>query len=701
MTPNEVKMLEELRKLRSMKDIYLKPSPFLKSKYIDDDGVEIPVNVRNYQKIGIMNLLMSPRMVVSDDTGLGKTLEVLGAIGYVWLKEPEYVPIVITKKSSLYQWEAETKKFLQDMEAVTVDGGPYERDETYTKFFESYGSAKHLLIMTYDALLKDAQESVIRKSDHKASVADKKELSRLRKILKEAKTAISGAYTDFESCFNTRPFEIWDYAKTSTAIGIKSRPTCPNGWNDKDEQQVERMTKLLSTEAIWKKEAARLEELVHPTVISMGIIGHIRAFQAQHPEAKLMLVMDEAHVVKNHRGKIHTAAADLAKCCERVYGLTATPVKNRLMEFFSIFRIVVPGLFPRVTWFQNEFCITKLQRIGGGRSVPIVVGYKNLDKFVRNIEPFYLSRRKYDVATELPRLVTRELQCELTDLQEELYDLTEAGLLAKDADPDESPAAVLGAMTFVQEAVDAPNLLNDSDGKPWEGKSPKIQTLLEMLENELDGAKVIVFSRFERMISLTEQALKDRSIRCVRITGKEKQSSDREKAKKIIQDPKSEVDVILITEAGSESINLQAAEHFVLLDSPWSWGTYLQLIGRMIRIGSKHSMTVATHLVGVRKDGRKTIDHYVIKKLKSKKALADKVAGDGLKGGLEFVPEDDAMELVSMIKEGQKNPSKLPNFSAKAKPASKVKSIGKAPSEPQEDPFEAKAATVDLSEIEI
>lgn len=696
--------LEKLRQIRSQPDLSLKPSPFLRQSFVGDGGEESPVKLRGYQKSGIMNLLVSPRMVLGDDTGLGKTLEILSAIGYVWLKEPEYVPIVLTKKSALHQWAAEVDKFLQGMTAVTVDGGPYERDAVYAEFFESHNDGgKRLLIMTYDALLKDAQESVIRKSDHKASPADKKELTKARKILKEAKAAVVGAAVDFESWFNTRPYEIWDHAKTATAVGAdrKPRPPLPNNWTDEDEQQVDRMAKLLEAEGAWKLEVARLEAIVHPTVVAMGILGHVQAFQAQHPEAKLMLVMDEAHVVKNYRGKIHAVTADLAKTCERVYGLTATPVKNRLMEFFALFRIVMPGLFPKVTWFQNEFCVTKLQRIGGGRQVPIIVGYKNLDKFVRDIESFYLSRRKYDVAAELPKLVTRELQCELTDLQEELYDMAEAGLLAKDADPDESPAAVLGAMTFVQEAVDAPSLLNNDDGEPWQGESPKIQTLLEMLEDELDGVKTIVFSRFERMISLTEQALKDKGVKCVRITGKEAKAADREKAKQAFQDPKSGVDVILITEAGSESINLQAAEHFVLLDSPWSWGTYLQLIGRMIRIGSKHSMTVATHLVGVRQDGRKTIDHYVIKKLKSKKVLADKVAGEGLKDGLKFVPENDAMELVSMIKAGQETPKKTSKSELRAKAAAGAESPKKTPSRVKERPPEPKTVAIDLSEIDI
>lgn len=691
--------LEKLRQIRSQADMALKPSPFLRSSYVDDSGEELPVKLRSYQKSGILNLLMSPQMVLGDDTGLGKTLEVLSAIGYIWLKEPEYVPVILTKKSSLYQWEAETNKFLQGMDAVTVDGSPYEREHVYEDFFQNHDpSKKRLLIMTYDVLLKDAQESVVRNSEFKAAPADKKALAAARKVLKESEKAAKIELAVFDQWFNNRPFEIWDHAKSAVAVG-GDRPALPNNWSTDDEDRVKKYAALLESEQAWKTEVARLDALVHPTVIAPGVMGHIKAFQDQHPSAKLMLVMDEAHVVKNHKGKIHLSAAALARCCERVYGLTATPVKNRLMEFFSLFRVVLPSLFPKVTHFQNEFCVTKLQSIGGGRSVPIVIGYKNLDKFVRDIEPFYLSRRKYDVAAELPRLVTRELQCELTDLQEELYDMAEAGLLEKDADPDASPAAVLGAMTFVQEAVDAPSLLNNADGEPWEGNSPKIDVLLELLEDELEGVKTIVFSRFERMISLTEQAIKAKGFKYARITGKENKASDREKAKKLFQDPKSGVDVILITEAGSESINLQAAEHFVLLDSPWSWGTYLQLIGRMIRIGSRHTMTVATHLVAVRRGGKKTIDHYVIKKLKTKKTLADQVAGEGLKDGLKFIPEDDVMELVSMMKQGLEIPKKA---LAGQKPP-KGRAFGSSPSKGhsrvKEDPPLAKITNVDLSEI--
>lgn len=695
-----VETIDEIRKIRGMDKIDLKPSTFLRSEYVDDDGQLRPVVLREYQKGHILEMLKSPRHINGSDTGLGKTIMMLATIGYVWMKEPDYVPIVLTKKSALHQWAAETEKFLQGMEVVTVDGVPNKRNATYEDFFQHDSGRRRIMIMTYDVLLKDAQESVVRKAGHKALPKDKKDLTKARKTLKEASKEAENESQIFEIWFNGRPYEIWDHAKTAVSAmsGKFPRPAKPNGWDSSDEERVQSMSAISMSISSWKSEVARLEPLVHPVIITSGIMRHINLMKEKWPEVKFMLVMDEAHVVKNHRGKIHSTTADLAKCCDRVYGLTATPVKNRLMEFFSLFRVVMPSLFPKVTWFQNEYCVTKLQRIGGGRSVPIVVGYKNLSKFVDAIEPYYLSRRKYDVAEELPKLVTRELQCELTRLQEELYDMAEAGLLEKDSDPDASSAAVLGAMTYVQEAVNSPELLVNEEGEPWKGSSPKIDVLLEMLEDELDGVKTIIFSRFERMVSLAEQALVDKNIKCVRITGKENKASERETAKSLFQDPKSGVDVILITEAGAESINLQAAEHFVLIDSPWSWGTYIQLIGRMIRIGSRHSMTVATHLVAVRQDGGKTIDHYVIKKLKSKKALADKVAGEGLKDGLKFVQNDDAMEIFSMLKEDKKEVKRALSSSKGLKTGQAAEKPTLTPSFLTKHP-KAAIVDIDLSEI--
>jgi SNF2 family DNA or RNA helicase len=158
----------------------------------------------------------------------------------------------------------------------------------------------------------------------------------------------------------------------------------------------------------------------------------------------------------------------------------------------------------------------------------------------------------------------------------------------------------------------------------------------------------------------------------------------------------------MITMAGSESLNLQAAEHFVFVDLPWSQGDYTQLIGRMIRIGSQHKTVVAHHMLGIRQSGEKTIDHHVLKALREKMKLADRVAGQALVGGLQFKSEDMVQDILSSMKDNKKDVDPKSTQTKKKippkKPATKTlveKTVKSVKSE--ESPVEA--ISLDLSDI--
>jgi len=635
---------EAVAKLRQIRDlgspIVLKPSPFLKTESVNEYGDSVPVGLRDYQRHDVFNLLMVERMVLGLDTGLGKTLEVLTAIGYVWMKEPEYIPIVLTTKSALFQWAAECEKFMLGMEVMVVHGEPYERQAKYDAFFSSPG--KKILLMTYDTMFRDVDTSVIKDRGVKAPAAVKKAAKEARVVEKAAKEKAEALVSSLKELTDSRTFDDSEYV-FARMNGKEWKK--PPGWTDADEKMLLEACTSRETYMISRRESAALAEQVAPSIQVPGLSDRLAS--AISSGSRVMLAMDEAHKIKNYRSQLHEKVRSVSDVAERVIAMTATPVKNRLMEFFGVFRVVKPDLFPKVTHFQNEFCITKLQKIAGGRQVPVVVGYKNLDEFVRRVEPYYLTRKKHDVAKELPELISVEVQCELHDLQDELYDMAEAGV---GDDDEESYADVLSSLTMCQQAVNAPQLILDDEGKPFEGPSSKVDALLDILDGAA-GQKVIVFSRFEKMISYVESVLKKEGIRSVRITGKESSAKVRQEAREKFQDMRSEVDVILITTAGSESLNLQAAEHFVFLDLPFSYGDYYQLIGRMIRIGSSHSTVVAHHLIGVRRSGEKTIDRHVLSILRSKKKLIDKVAGDGIIGGLHFKSGDDMVkDLLGEIK---------------------------------------------------
>lgn len=646
-------VLKTIRDIRSKQNIKLKPSPYLKKSYTDEYGEEKDIQIRNYQAQMIMNLLSIERMINAEDTGLGKTIELLTAIGYIWLKEPQYVPIIVTTKSSLHQWEAETRKFMHDMDVITVSGEPFERHKLYEEFFWRHDpNKKRLIILTYDMMMKDMSTTVIRDRSQKPPVQAKKDLAVARKIKKAATEGFEIAQKEYDVYFSERIIDIFEHARSlihAREFGNDIK-AAPGVWTPEDQKQFEKYWSARSALKEIENKVVGLTNEVAPPKQVPSILEYLLALRDDYPESQFMLIFDEMHKLKNHKSQFHEKAKLLSMECRRIYGMTATPVKNRLMEFFSLFRIIKPELFPKITHFQNEFCVMKMQRIGGERQVPIVVGYRNLDKFVERIEPYYLSRKKHEVAKELPELISREVECELTELQEELYDMAEAGLLNKSDDPDASNAEMLSSLTMCQQAVDSPQLIANEDGDPFEGPSCKIDELLELLNNDALDQKVIVFSKFERMISLVERSLKDSKINCVRITGKESDSKIRNRNKDTFQDMNSGVNVVLITTAGSESMNLHSAEHISLLDLPWSYGDYLQLIGRAIRIGSLHKTVIAHHFLGKKRSGKNTIDHHVLKALRTKKKLADKVAGNSLVGGLNFVGGDVSGDIISMIK---------------------------------------------------
>jgi SNF2 family DNA or RNA helicase len=304
------------------------------------------------------------------------------------------------------------------------------------------------------------------------------------------------------------------------------------------------------------------------------------------------------------------------------------------MEAWAIYKVTVPHLFGAKTHFMREYCITRDQPIPGSRRrIQIVVGHRkrDIEAFREHIDPYFLGRPKHEVAQELPPLTTKVVNCELSKPQKNKYAEALQGLLEY-IDPEtgeltEREVTKLTAVTVCQQIVNHPCLVD------CDGDSGKLDTLLDVLENELEGEKVIIFSRFRAMVDILEAEIEAKKIKTCRITGAES-GDERLASQKAFQDPESETKVCLITMAAAEGVNLQLAKAVIFYDTPWSAGDYLQIIGRMIRIGSIHDKVYSYHICAP-----KTIDERVMKTLKAKMNLIEAVLGKRLKED----GEDDAV----------------------------------------------------------
>lgn len=574
-------MHDKLKAIRASKTLSLKPTPLLRAVITGQDGLPQDFKLRYYQCQGIFHLLVMTRMVLGDDCGLGKTIEVLGALCYLWApdKEPTNKVIVVTPKSALRQWEGEVARFADGVRCYVVTGKAEERKAIYEAWAKAPvgpNAEKAILLVNYAILQRD-----------------------------------------------------WD-------VGSQI-PRLPNGKPDPKGKMIP------------------------------GLLDRITA---SVPD--LCVVYDEATAFKNTGTKTWQTCSYLSQRAKRCYGMTATLLKNSLMEGFSIYKVVVPALFTTKSAFMNDYCVVKLQPVAGGRKVPVVVGYRNLERFREWIDPYFLGRPKHAVSDELPKLITREITCEMTSAEDAKYKEALSGILTLgDGDvKDYSETTVLTSLIYTQEVVDSLALLKFKTGDeilsgPFldetitiKDRGSKEDTLMDLLEGELGDQKVIVYTRFEKLVGRLQAICADAGIKSVRITGKE---SDKQRGvnQKLFQDLNSDIKVIFITDAGSEAINLQAASAIVFYDAPWSWGNYAQLLGRPLRIGSVHDTVVAYHLISERpKDkykNRKTIDHHVLQLLRAKKVLVEKVLGTTPVGALDFAADRAASkELLKLMQDDAK-----------------------------------------------
>lgn len=383
---------------------------------------------------------------------------------------------------------------------------------------------------------------------------------------------------------------------------------------------------------------------------------------------RYMATFDECVAFKNKKTKTHFSCKYIADGAERVYGLSATIIKNGLEEVWGIYDVIVPGLFGNITNFRKDFCKQKLMKLqikGKTRRIPKTIGYKNLKEFKTRLDPYFLLRRKEEVASELPKLISKKVLLEMLPDQARLYKEALSGILYEEKvkqefyeirdrirngdenertlkkfeelkekyekflTPEGKKRGKLAALTYCQMVSNGPQLLN----QPYE--SSKELEFIRLMKEEFLAEKVILYTRFKSGIPFLEILCGRNGINYTKIHGDI--TSDRERQAnrlKFQNDPNC--NLIFITAAGSAALNLQAASVLIFYDTPWSYGDLAQTIGRAQRIGSLRDHILIVHFVN-----RKTIDLRVISKVTSKKDLSDEILGDTAQGALDFTEYDE------------------------------------------------------------
>ena len=323
------------------------------------------------------------------------------------------------------------------------------------------------------------------------------------------------------------------------------------------------------------------------------------------------MVCDEATRISNCWTKTYRALYNI-KAMRRI-ALTGTPVSNRPNEIWGIINWCYPGILGKYVAFIDRYCI---RNIWGG-----IFSFQRLDELQSRIKPLMIRRLQEEVLPELPPKVVSEVHFILSDKERELYDKIRKELLFEIEkelmDKIENPITIqqtLVKMLRLQQITDHPQLL----GSKSIGAT-KLEVLRELL-GELEGKKIILFTKFSTMAELLRKELM--SAQPLLVTG----DVPNDKRQAIIEDfeGRNGGALLIMTSAGMFGLNLQTASVVIHYDSEWSLAKMTQREGRAHRIGQKENVLIY-HLIG-----KRTIDEYVRKVLHKKQQLSKDILGDGV-----------------------------------------------------------------------
>lgn len=132
-------------------------------------------------------------------------------------------------------------------------------------------------------------------------------------------------------------------------------------------------------------------------------------------------VLDEGHIIKNGKTKCSKAIKQLFANHRLI--LSGTPIQNNVLELWSLFDFLMPGFLGSEKQFQVRFSRPILaSRDPKSSPKEQEAGVLAMESLHRQVLPFLLRRVKEDVLTDLPPKITQDLLCELSPLQERLYE---------------------------------------------------------------------------------------------------------------------------------------------------------------------------------------------------------------------------------------------------------------------------------------
>lgn len=340
------------------------------------------------------------------------------------------------------------------------------------------------------------------------------------------------------------------------------------------------------------------------------------------------MIIDEAQYIKN-------AGTQAAKAVKQIhagtcFALTGTPVENRLSDLWSIFDFIMPGYLYTYKYFKEQI------------EQPVVQeNDENVRKRLqRMIAPFILRRKKQEVLKDLPDKLEKVIYTKLEGEQRKLYEAQVNKLRLEltgksDEQFKEESIQYLAELMKLRQICCSPELIYEN----YKGKSSKIETCMELVQNAVDsGHRILLFSQFTQILELIKEKLTEKKLSFLYLSGK---NSKTQRKNMVEEFQKGNIDVFLISlKAGGTGLNLTAADTVIHFDPWWNVAAQNQATDRTHRIGQKNVVNVLKLVA------KNTIEEKIIRLQEKKAQLAEDVI-EGKQTAQYHLSREEIINLLS------------------------------------------------------
>lgn len=304
-------------------------------------------------------------------------------------------------------------------------------------------------------------------------------------------------------------------------------------------------------------------------------ISFVKAIKQKGYE--IIAIFDEIHQLGSENSSLAVEIRKIRALFKMVVGSTGTILANDILGTYRIVNFVRPGFLGTIEDFKQRYIIYKKRVIrlpkGRKRTIFEVEGYRNLDELSKRLEEVVLIRRlQYNLD-----FIFRSIS--LTSYEQEMYKKASEGLI-----DSEDEKVVSARLHDLQRVADGTHPIMDS-GKVYSKMKLMLNTIYNLVRKD-EGC--IIYTEYEdtykeigRVIEQHKEKLGYR--RLYYITGKTKYADRLE-----VERDHTKKDIIIITRAGCQSINLQQVNNIIMYDTPFSILWYIQLVGRIARMDSPY-----------------------------------------------------------------------------------------------------------------